>query len=261
MLILSDLVNIHFNRLRQIIICYDRHEFSITCVRLTLQRSVMPLKTIWSFLLRAWSSISFYLFPNEIKGRKPSSSAEEIEISEQAAFLCQKYIEARFTRSDLCYFNPRSRRKDEQSLAGCPEDVVQTLCEIGALLERSYPKLYNNVLDQLNYRANLAILVYNIFNRVSEQIIVSGVSWARIVAVYAFAGALAYDFTQTGDTRFIRSMSNWMGHFSARRLSPWIRQNGGWVSINLRLNQSLLSILSIKVINYRFQVVSLRVTL
>lgn len=28
MLILSDLVNIHFNRLRQIIICFDRHEFS-----------------------------------------------------------------------------------------------------------------------------------------------------------------------------------------------------------------------------------------
>lgn len=188
----------------------------------------MPLKTIWGFLLRAWSAISFYLFPKKIEGRKPSCSAEEVEISEQAAFLCQKYIEARFTRSNLCYFNPRSRRKDGQSSAGCPEDVVQTLCEIGALLERSYPKLYNNVLDQLNYRVNLAILVCNMFNRVSEQIVVSGVSWARIVAVYAFAGALAYDFTQTGDTRFIRSMSIWMGHFSARRLSPWIKQNGGW---------------------------------
>ena len=191
----------------------------------------MALRTIWNFLLRAWGFISSYLFPKEIKGPNPCSSAEEIEISEQAAFLCQKYIEARFTRSDLCYFNPRSRKKDAQSLAGCPEDVVQTLCEIGALLERSYPKLYNNVLDQLNYRVNLAILVCNMFNRVSEQIVVSGVSWARIVAVYAFAGALAYDFTQTGDTRFIRSVSNWMGHFSAKRLSPWIRQNGGWVSI------------------------------
>ena len=251
MLIWSGLVNIHCNHLRQLIICFDRHEFSITRVRVQMQWSTtMPLKTIWGFLLRAWSAISFYLFPKKVKGRKPSS-AEEVEISEQAAFLCQKYIEARFTRSNLCYFNPRSRKKDGQSLAGCPEDVVQTLCEIGALLERSYPKLYNNVLDQLNYRVNLAILVCNMFNRVSEQIVVSGVSWARIVAVYAFAGALAYDFTQTGDTRFIRSMSIWMGHFSARRLSPWIKQNGGWVS-EWGLNQSLFSTPLIDVINSRF---------
>ena len=186
------------------------------------------LKIIWGFLVRAWSTINFYLFPKKITGTKPSKSTEEIEISEQAAFLCQKYIEARFTRSNLCYFNPKSRKRE--SLAGCPEDVVQTLCEMGALLERSYPKLYINVLEQLNCRVNLAIIVCNTFNRVSEQIIDSGVSWARILAVYAFAGALAYDFTQTGDTRFIRCMSNWMGHFSAKRLSPWIRQNGGWVS-------------------------------
>lgn len=214
--------------LRQLIVCYDRHELSITRVQPQC-RSAM-LKAIWSFLVRAWTTISYYLFPKEIKGRKPSNSAEEIEISEQATFLCQKYIEARFTRSNLCYFNPKSRQKEGQSLVGCPEDVVQTLCEMGALLERSYPKLYNNVLDQLNWRVNLAILVCNMFNRVSEQIVVSGVSWARIVAVYAFAGALAYDFTQTGDTRFIRRLSSWMGHFSAKRLSPWIRQNGGWVS-------------------------------
>ena len=188
------------------------------------------LKIIWGFIVRALSTVSYYLFPKKISERKPSKSTEEIEISEQAAFLCQKYIEARFTRSNLCYFRPRSRNKDRESSAACPEDVVQTLCEMGALLERSYPKLYNNVLEQLNCRVNLAIIVCNMFNRVSEQIIDSGVSWARIVAVYAFAGALAYDFTQTGDTRFIRCMSSWMGHFSAKRLSPWIRQNGGWVS-------------------------------
>lgn len=169
-----------------------------------------------------------YLFPKKIKERKRTLSIEETIISEQAAFLCQKYIEARFTRSNLCYYNPKSRKRDGEPTIACSEDVVNTLNEMGALLEKSYPKLYNNVLDQLNWRINLAILVCNMFNRVSEQIIASGVNWARIIAVYAFAGALAYDLTQTGDTRFIRCLSRWMGHFSARRLSPWIRQNGGW---------------------------------
>ena len=188
------------------------------------------LRIIWNFLGGVWRTISYFLFPKSRRRVKYNQLAEETEISEQAAFLCQKYIEARFTRSDLCYYNPKSRNKGQTCSAVCSEDVVKTLCEMGSLLEDNYPRLYNNVLEQLNFRINLGILVCHMFNRVSEQIISSGVSWARIVALYAFAGALAYDFTQAGDTRFIRSVSGWMGQFSAKRLSPWIRQNGGWVS-------------------------------
>ena len=188
------------------------------------------LGIVWNFLVRAWRTISELLFPKRRRLTALNQSAEEVEISEQAAFLCQKYIEARFTRSELCFYNPKSRSKGRASSAICSEEVVQTLCEVGTLLESNYPKLYNNVLEQLNFRINLGILVCHMFNRVSEQIIASGINWARIVAVYAFAGALAYDFTQAGDTRFVRNVSSWMGQFSAKRLSPWIRQNGGWVS-------------------------------
>lgn len=188
------------------------------------------LTIIWNFLARVWSAIRYILFSKARRGTKHIQSAEEVEISEQAAFLCQKYIEARFTRSNLCYFNPKNRNKDRTISGACSEDVVRTLCEMGTLLESSYPRLYVNVLEQLNFRVNLGILVCHMFNRVSEQIIASGVNWARIVAVYAFAGALAYDFTQAGDTRFLRCVAGWMEQFSAKRLSPWIRQNGGWVS-------------------------------
>lgn len=194
----------------------------------------MELTIIWRFLVRVWSSLSGFLFQKARKGIKHVStalSAEEVQISEQAAFLCQKYIEARFTRSELCFFNPKNRKNERlDSPATCSEDVIKTLCEVGTLLENSYPKLYVNVLEQLNFRINLGILVCHMFNRVSENIIASGINWGRIVALYAFAGALAYDFTQAGDTRFIRNVSGWMGRFCARRLSPWIRQNGGWVS-------------------------------
>ena len=191
---------------------------------------MQTLIMIWSFLGRLWSNISYFLFSKTRKGITYNPSTEEVEISQQAAFLCQKYIEARFTRSNLCYFNPKSRNRTGTPSVVCSEDVVQTLCEMGALLENSYPMLYDNVLEQLNFRINLGILVCHMFNRVSEQIIASGISWSRIVALYAFAGALAYDFIQAGDTRFIRCVSGWMGQFCAKRLSRWIRQNGGWVS-------------------------------
>lgn len=202
------------------------------------------LTVIWNFLVRIWMSISFPLLK---RTTTHNQSVEEIEISQQAAFLCQKYIEARFTRSQLCIYNPKSRNKNRSPSVVCSEDVVRTLCEIGTLLENNYPKLYNNVLDQLNFRITLGILVCHMFNRVCEQIVASGVSWSRIVAVYAFAGALAYDFTQAGDTRFVRSVADWMGHFSAKRLSPWIRQNGGWEGLVAHFKEednSLISSLS-----------------
>lgn len=185
---------------------------------------------IWNFLVWIWSSVSYFLLPNSKKTTTTlNQCAEDVEISKQAVFLCQKYIEARFTRSDLCLLNQKKKRNKEESISStCSEDVVRTLCEIGTLLESTYPRLYNDVLQQLNFRINLGILMCHMFNRVSEQIIASGISWGRIVAVYAFAGALAYDFTQAGDTRFVRNVSGWMGRFTAKRLSPWIRQNGGW---------------------------------
>lgn len=181
---------------------------------------------IRNFLVWIWSSMSYFLFQKERK--VTIQCAEDVKISEQAAFLCQKYIESRFTRSDLCVYRPKKGTKDDRPAVTCSEDVVNTLCEIGALLEDTYPKLYNNVLQQLNFRINLGILACHMFNRVSERIIASGITWGRIVALYAFAGALAYDFTQAGDARFIRNVSGWMGCFTAKRLSPWIRQNGGW---------------------------------
>lgn len=208
----------------------------------------MELTIIWRFLVRVWTSLSGFLFRKARKGIKHVStalSAEEVHISEQAAFLCQKYIEARFTRSELCFFNPKSRKNERlDSFATCPEDVIKTLCEVGTLLENSYPKLYVNVLEQLNFRINLGILVCHMFNRVSENIIASGINWGRIVAVYAFAGALAYDFTQAGDTRFIRNVSGWMGRFCARRLSPWIRQNGGWEGLVTHFKEEERSVMN-----------------
>ena len=173
--------------------------------------------------------ITNFFGSSAIQKQKECHSATEVKISEQAAFLCQKYIEARFTRSELCYYDPK--RKNEKPFVECSEDVVRTLCEVGALLEKGYPKLYSNVLDQLNCSPVLGIIAANMFNRVSEQIISSGVSWARIIALYAFAGALAYDFTQVGEARLVRCLATWMKQFSTQRLSSWIRKNGGWVSI------------------------------
>lgn len=190
--------------------------------------------TIWSGMSTLWRRIKT-MCAGEKKSltHRETLSLTDAEISEQAAFLCQKYIEDRFARANLCL----SRRSREKQIpeATFSEDVLQTLCEMCKLLEDCHPNLFVNVLDQLNFRINLGILVYDMFSRVCENIISSGITWARIVALHSFAGALAHDFTQHGDTRFIHYISKWMAHFTGKHLCPWIRDNGGWVSKKWRL--------------------------
>lgn len=153
----------------------------------------------------------------------------DVELGEQAAYLCQKYIEHRLARSpNLCVVQKFRGKQIWKSK--CSDDVLQILCEMCKLLEECHPLLFVNVLEQLNFRINLGILVRDMFNRVCEHIISSGITWARIIALYSFAGALAHDLLQHNDTRFIPNLSRWMAHFTKKHLCLWIRDHGGWVS-------------------------------
>ena len=76
-----------------------------------------------------------------------SSHRQELndrEIGEQSRYLCSNYIEARFNRSDLCL--KAKNRLPETFEASCSPDVLNTLCEMGELLETTYPLLFNNIV-------------------------------------------------------------------------------------------------------------------
>lgn len=182
-----------------------------------------------------WSSFSMYVLDlfRRLESAMNSYYMElsDREIGEQSRYLCYYYIEARFARSDLCLYKGKNKmpEKWERFEARCSQDVLDTLCEMGELLEKTYPLVFNNVVEQLNFHLILELVVCDVFNRVCDQIIVSGINWAKIVALYAFAGSLALDCTKYGDARLVKLVSKWMARFTTTRLSPWIRQHGGWV--------------------------------
>ncbi|EDO38185.1 predicted protein, partial [Nematostella vectensis] len=94
-------------------------------------------------------------------------------------------------------------------------------------MENAYPALYQNISEQLNFRINLEIVVCGMFTCVCDNILASGITWARVVSLYAFAAALAVDCCQT-DVRIAKNISKWMGQYTKKRLSGWVRENGGW---------------------------------
>ncbi|KAK3732831.1 hypothetical protein QZH41_002828, partial [Actinostola sp. cb2023] len=110
----------------------------------------------------------------------------------------------------------------------CSEDVVKTMNKFGRILEKGYPNLYTDVVRQLNFRINFEIVICGLFTSVSDNILMGGITWAKIVSMHAFAGALAKDCCQAKDIKTARNISKWMGQYTRKRLSGWIRRHGGW---------------------------------
>lgn len=209
------------------------------CTEEVLIQSEMSTKLLMSvtkYLLVAVKLITavFVNINSLLRKTKESQCISDDKISLQAEYICEKYIQYKFsqdgktTRLLLLQGNPRLRAAEEI----CSEEVVTTMQKYGGILEDGYPALYSNVTQQLNFRINIDLVVCGVFTCVCDNILASGITWAKIVSMYAFAAALATDCSQNKDLRITRSISRWMGQYTHKRLCAWIREHGGWVSIN-----------------------------
>lgn len=56
------------------------------------------------------------------------------------------------------------------------------------------------------------------------------VKWSRIVAMYAFAGAIAVYWAEHGMIDRVNEIKDWIDAFTRDHLVDWIVSHGGWVS-------------------------------
>lgn len=131
------------------------------------------------------------------------------------------------SRAGVC--RPTLRRK----LLPENSEVSHRIQEIGELLELGYPELYMNISSQLNVSFSNENAVHEAFNNVSSEILSDGVNWPRIVAVYAFCGALVCECYKEGRNSFVLNMGNWMYEFAALHFVEWIKLQGGWEDVLL----------------------------
>ena len=57
----------------------------------------------------------------------------------------------------------------------------------------------------------------------------SGVTWGKVVSLYAVAGALAVDCVRHGHPAMVHTIVDCMGEFVRKSLTTWLKKRGGWV--------------------------------
>uniref|UniRef100_A0A915KVV2 Bcl-2 Bcl-2 homology region 1-3 domain-containing protein n=1 Tax=Romanomermis culicivorax TaxID=13658 RepID=A0A915KVV2_ROMCU len=120
--------------------------------------------------------------------------------------------------------------KDGYDWSECPElpepsRLRLAMRSLGDEFEREYKRAFDNMCDALHLTLSSA---YPTFFGVADELFKKGVTWGRIVALYAFGGALSEYCVRKSMPQLVTYVADWVGLYAETRLSNWIDSNGGW---------------------------------
>ncbi|CAN9500810.1 unnamed protein product [Ophioblennius macclurei] len=164
------------------------------------------------------------VFAAEVFDRSPTDK----ELVSQSKALCRDYIQYRLNRAGIGYSKVEH---GPAASGGAPGDVSSVLLWLGDELEYLRPNVYRNVARQLNINVASENMVTDAFLAVAADIFSTGVTWGKVVSLYAVAGALAVDCVRQGHPATVHTIVDCMGEFVRKSLASWIKRRGGWVDV------------------------------
>ncbi|KAL1280224.1 hypothetical protein QQF64_014824 [Cirrhinus molitorella] len=160
----------------------------------------------------------------EVFDRTPT----EKELVFQSKELCRDFIHSRLIREGLSWSKVES---DLPEPHGALVDVSMVLLKLGDELECMRPYVYRNIAKQLNISVAVEAVVSDAFLSVATEILVMGITWGKVVAIYAVAAGLAVDCVRQGHPVVVHAIVDSLGEFVRRNLVPWLKKRGGWGDI------------------------------
>ncbi|KAK7945636.1 hypothetical protein WMY93_001364 [Mugilogobius chulae] len=170
-----------------------------------------------------WRSTGFAADVLEVFDR----SLTDKELVSQSKTLCKDYIISRLNQNGFGWSKADLNFSSNASV--CEVSVV-LLC-LGDELECIQPSLYRNVAQQLNISVAMENMVSDAFYGVATEIFSTGITWGKVVAMYAVAGALAVDCVKQGHVNNVHVIVDSLGQFVRKYLVHWLKRRGGWMEI------------------------------
>ena len=155
----------------------------------------------------------------------------EPSIAAEGNFYFLEYLEFKLFRFNLNSF-VRFERDDEE-IPQRFQETAEKVQEICALLEHLYPKLYVHISRQLKVTLQTEIIICDIFRCFGRTLFKSGITWPRIVALFSFASGLIVDCIREGRPEFARTVVFCVKSFIEDNLCVWVKDQGGWVCLNI----------------------------
>ncbi|KAM7379329.1 hypothetical protein PAMP_004892 [Pampus punctatissimus] len=152
----------------------------------------------------------------------------EKELVSQSKALCRDYILSKLNQNGLGW--SKSELSLSPSNVALSEVSLVLLC-LGDELESIQPSLYRNVARQLNISVAMENMVSDAFIGVATEIFSTGITWGKVVSIYAVAGALAVDCVRQGYPTTVHILVDSLGQVVRKYLVHWLKRRGGWAEM------------------------------
>ncbi|XP_043926245.1 bcl-2-related ovarian killer protein [Protopterus annectens] len=149
------------------------------------------------------------------------------ELVSQSKALCRDYIHTRLSRVGLGW----NRHVSLQTSGGKLAEASAVLLRLGDELEYIRPNVYQNIARQLNITLNSETVVTDAFLAVAAEVFSAGITWGKVVSLYAVAAGLAVDCVKMGQPAMVHSIVDCLGEFVRKSLVTWLKRRGGWTDI------------------------------
>nr|6V4M_A Chain A, BCL-2 [Trichuris suis] len=116
-------------------------------------------------------------------------------------------------------------------------DAMFLMCD---LFERKFHDRYIAPLKNACLGISAKDMDMRMFFSALDSVFSSGISWSRIVAMYAFAGSVALACARQGRRQTVIAIPEWIMLYMRRAIAPWIHANGGWDSF-IKFSQDVLN--------------------
>ncbi|XP_071798360.1 bcl-2-related ovarian killer protein homolog B-like [Asterias amurensis] len=163
-------------------------------------------------------------------------------VVQQTRVLCRDYIFAKLRERSLLkhdIYPPGLEAKDvvsachprghSVSCGAC--DVSRELVSITQEFDKMYPYLFRDVCTYLRINFQTGTQLQTVFVAVAAELFRRNITWARVVALFAFAGALVVECVENGHVSYANVVVDSMQKFTRRRLAAWIVKQGGWPAL------------------------------
>ncbi|XP_075363875.1 bcl-2-related ovarian killer protein isoform X1 [Mycteria americana] len=161
----------------------------------------------------------------EVFDRSPTDK----ELVSQAKALCRDYINSRLIRAGVSWSKPEYNAPVP---GGKLAEVSTILLRLGDELEYIRPNVYRNIARQLNISLHSETVVTDAFLAVAAQIFTAGITWGKVVSLYAVAAGLAVDCVRHAQPATVHTIVDCLGEFVRKTLVTWLKRRGGWKTVS-----------------------------
>jgi len=132
---------------------------------------------------------------------------------------------------DIVFFTTGKRtNKPSDDVMRCLRNSVKKMLD-------NHHMVFNGMMSRLkidrdcNIELGFTTLAEELFINTGSSTSNHGVSWGKIIALYAFGARLAQHCNDNGLEDLVFDIAGLLAAFAVRRLTPFLRQNGGWPTL------------------------------